>query len=274
MDLFQDNHPVGEMSYRRPYMPLRTIARIAGFLYLIYIVSLVFTSIIHPHIFARDAAVTINNMSVYEGRFRIAFMTELLSTVFFLLAAWALYVLLRQVDKNVALLFVLLNLGGVAVQCTSTLSQYAPILLLRDAYYARVFQAAELQALAMFFSNLGTNGFMIANVFYGVWLFPLGYLVLKCGFLPRILGIMLIIDCFAVLIWVLQFFFFSDFAAVTYLLYPTMFIAEFSFSLWLLIKGVDEKQLARWQLEAGKDWPNQAPSKPAVVLSEEEKTIS
>ncbi len=222
-------------------MSQRKVARLAGLLYLIFILSLVFSSIVQSPIYSGDASVTVKNIMAHEWLFRIGFMSELLSTLFFLLAAWALYVLLKQVNKNFALLFVLLNLGGVAVQCMSTLSKFAPMLLLSGADYLKVFKTDQLQALVMFFLNFGTNGFMIANIFYGVWLFPLGYLVFKSGFLPRILGIMLIIDCFAILIWVFQFFFFPGYAVITYLLYPIMFIAEFSLSLWLLLKGVKDQ---------------------------------
>ena len=75
------------------------------------------------------------------------------------------------------------------------LNLFAAVLLLSGADYLKVFQADQLQALAMFFLNLHQNGFMIAQIFFGAWLFPLGYLVFKSGFLPRILGIVLMIDC-------------------------------------------------------------------------------
>jgi hypothetical protein len=115
-------------------------------------------------------------------------MSDLLSAVFFLFSAWTLYVLLKPVNKNLALLFVLLNLGGVAIQCLNMLNQLAAMLLLSGADYLKVFPADQLQALAMLFLNLYKIGLIIAQIFYGTWLFPLGYLVFKSGFLPRILG--------------------------------------------------------------------------------------
>ena len=143
-----------------------------------------------------DAAATAQNIMASEWLFRIGFVSDLLAAVFFLLAAWALYVLLKPVNKNLALLFLLLNLGGVAVECINLLNQFAALLLLSGADYLKVFQADQLQALAMLFLNLYKNGFMIAQIFFGAWLFPLGYLVFKSGFLPKILGIVLMIDCF------------------------------------------------------------------------------
>jgi hypothetical protein len=191
-----------------------------------------------------DGAATANNIVASEGLFRIGFMSDLLSAVFFLLSAWALYVLLKPVNENLALLFVLLILGGVAIQCINMLNQFAALLLLSGADYLKVFQADELQALAMLFLNLYKNGFIIAQVFYGAWLFPLGYLVFKSGFLPRILGILLMIDCFGVLIWFFQFFLFPGYEVITYPGLIVSLIAEFSLALWLLIMGAKDQKPA------------------------------
>jgi hypothetical protein len=166
-------------------------ARIAGILYFMYIV----TSIIGNE-FGRfvsvDASVTINNITAHESLFRIGFVISLFSVVLFLLAAWALYVLLKPVNENIALLFLLLNLGGFAIWCFGMLNLFASLLLLSGADYLKVFQPDQLQAQAMLFVNLYKNGSTIAQIPYGVWLFPLGYLVFKSGFLPKILGILLI----------------------------------------------------------------------------------
>lgn len=212
-------------------------ARIAGFFYLMFIVTSIFADVFGRFSFG-DAATVVNNIMTHEWLFRIGFITGLLSAVFFLLAAWALYVLLKSVNKNLALLFVLLNLVGVAIQCLSMLNLFAGLLLLNGADYLKVFQAAQLQAQAMLSINLYKNGFIIAQIFYGAWLFPLGYLVFKSGFLPGILGILLIIDCFAVLIWFLQFFLFPRYEVISYPCWVVSAIAEFSLTLWLLIMGV------------------------------------
>jgi hypothetical protein len=164
--------------------------------------------------------------------------------VFFLLAAWALYVLLKPVNKDIALLFVLLNLGGVAIWCSILLSEFATLLLLSSADYLKVFQAEQLQALAMLSLNLYQNGFMISQMFLNLWLFPLGYLVFKSGYLPRILGILLIIDGFAMLTWFFQFFFFPGYEVISTISLAASFIAEGSLCLWLLIKGVKDQKPA------------------------------
>jgi hypothetical protein len=163
------------------------------------------------------------------------------------LAAWALYVLLKPVNTDLALLFVLLNLGGVAVYSINLLNQFAALLLLSGADYLKVLQADQLQALAMFFLTLHHNGYWIAQIFFGAWLFPLGYLVFKSGFLPRIFGIVMMIHCVGWLMTFLQFFLFPGFEVITYLTYPLGFISEFGLTLWLLIKGVDVEQ---WKTRA------------------------
>jgi hypothetical protein len=178
----------------------------------------------------------------HESQFRIGFVISLFSVVFFLLAAWYLYVLLKPVNKNIALLFLLLNLGGFAIWCFSTLNLFASLLLLSGADYLKVFQPDQLQAQAMLFISLRKNGAVIAQIPYGIWLFPLGYLVFKSGFLPKILGILLIVDCFGLLICVFQYFLLPGYEVISYPCLAVSFIAELSLTLWLLIKGVKDQK--------------------------------
>ena len=224
---------------------IKKTAKMAGLLYFIYFLIHIFADVFGRSkiIVFGDAAATAQNILASEWQFRIGFMSDLLAAVLFLLTAWVLYRLLKPVNKNLALLFLLLNLGGVAIQCFSDLFLFASQLLLNGADYLKVFQADQLQALAMLFLYLYKNGFMIAQIFYGAWLFPLGYLVFKSGFLPKILGIVLMVHCVTWLMTSLQFFLFPGFNAITYVSYPLGFIAEFGLTLWLLIKGVKGQQL-------------------------------
>jgi len=221
---------------------IQKTARVAGLLYFIYIVTTMFANVARTKLIVfGDATTTAKNVLASEGLFRLGFVSDVLAGVLFLLAAWALYVLLQSVDKNVALLFLLLNLGGVAVQCLNMLNLFSAVLLLSGADYLKVFQADQLQALAMLFLNLYKNGFMIAQFFYAAWLFPLGYLVFKSGYLPKLLGILLMIECFGWMLYPFQFFLFPSYTAVTYLSFAIGFIGEFSLALWLLIKGAKEQ---------------------------------
>jgi hypothetical protein len=218
----------------------KNTARMAGFLYFIYIITHTGADVIGRSklIVYGDAAATAQNIMASAGQFRIGFIGDLLAALLFFLSAWALYVLLKPVHKNLALLFLLLNLSGVLIQCSSDLFLIASQMLLSGADYLNVFQVDQLQASAMFFLYLYKTGFMIAQLFYGAWLFPLGYLVFKSGFIHRILGVLLMLHCAFWLMTFLQFFLFPDFNAIIYISYPLGFAAEFGLSLWLMLGGV------------------------------------
>jgi hypothetical protein len=221
----------------------RKTARMAGLFYLIFILTTVLATYVRSRIIVSgDAAATANNIVSSQGLFRVGFVTELVSAVFFLLAAWALYVLLKPVNKNLALLFLLLNLGGVAVECLNALNLFAALQFLSGANYLNVFQTGQLQAMAMSFLNSYTNGFVIAQIFFSAWLLPLGYLVYKSRSLPRFLGILLILDFFGNLSWFLQFFLLPDYGILSYPGNAISFIAEISITLWLLIMGVKNQK--------------------------------
>jgi hypothetical protein len=228
------------------------IARMAGFLYLAFFLTffLADNGVHSPFIRSGDAPAIVQDIMASEGLFRIGFVSFVLSAMFFLLSAWALYVLMKPVNKDLALLVVLLNLAGVAVKCASLLGEVAALLLLSDADYLQVFEADQLQALATLFLNVFSSGFMIAQIFFAAWLLPLGYLVFKSRFLPRILGILLILDFFAILMWFFQFFLFPDYETISYPGLAISFIAEASLCLWLLIKGVNAEQWEKRALES------------------------
>lgn len=221
----------------------RSDARRAGILYLVFIITSMFAGVVRSRLIVLgDAATTAANLRNAEWLLRISFVDDLVSAVLFLLAAWALYVLLKPVQKNVALLFLLLNAAGVAVQCISLLNLVAPMLISSGADFQTAFQPGQLDALSLLFLNLHKNGFVIAQIFYGTWLFPLGYLVYKSGFLPNWLGILLMVDCVGVLIWFFQSFLLPGYDMITYPGLAISFIAEFSLSLWLIIKRVDDQE--------------------------------
>jgi len=222
-------------------------ARMAGFLYLLYILVSIFANVLGRSklIVLGDAATTARNIIESAWQFRIGFVVDLVAALLFLLTAWALYVLLKQVNENLALLFLLLNLVGVAVWCVSDLFLITSQLLLSGADFLKVFQADQLQALAMLFLYIYKNGFSgIAQIFFSAWLFPLGYLVFKSGFLPKILGIILMVECFGWLMYPIQFFLFPGNEVLFYLSSAIGFIGEFSLALWLLIMGAKEQKPA------------------------------
>ena len=232
---------------------IKKTARIAGLLYLSHFVAffLADNGVHYTGVGPLDAAAIAHKITASDWLFRTGFVSFILAALFFLMAAWALYVLLKPVNKDLALLFVLLNLGGVVIQCASLFSEFGAQVLLSGAEYLNVFSADQQQALAMLLLVVYKNGIMIAQIFLGLWVLPLGYLVMKSGYLPKILGIFLIIDCSALLIWVFQFFlFYPENEIISAVCLAVSFIAEFSLCLWLLIKGANAEQWKKRALES------------------------
>ena len=216
----------------------RLAARIAGGLYLAYILTTVLVTYLQSTLITGDAATTARNLVANPDTLRFAFVTELASAALFFLAAWALYSLLRRVNENYALLFLLLNLGGVVVQCVNALNLFAAFQLLDSSGLSSAFSTGQLQALAMNDIHLYDNGFMIAQVFFGTWLLPLGYLVYKSGFLPRFLGVLLMLDFVGDLFWFSQFYLLPSYPAISYPANALGFVAEFGLALWLIFLAV------------------------------------
>lgn len=222
--------------------PPRRTAKMAGLYYLIFILTTVIASYLRSRfIVPGDAAATAANILGSELFLRAGFIIELVAAVFFLLTAWALYVLLKPVNKNIALLFLLLNLGGVVVECLNTLNLYAALQFLGGANYLDAFQTGQLQAMAMSFLSLYKDGFVMTQIFFSAWLLPLGYLVYKSRFLPQFLGLLLILDFFGNMSWFLQYFLLPGYGVLALPGNAIGFIAEISLTLWLLFKGVKEQ---------------------------------
>jgi hypothetical protein len=173
-------------------------------------------------------------------------MNDIIAQTIGLLLVLALYKLLKPVNKNHALLMVIFALVGIPIVMLNLLNQFAALLLLSGADYLTVFAADQLQALVMLFLNLDEHGFFIAHIFWGLWLFPMGYLVFKSGYIPRILGVLLIIAGFGYLIDFATFFFIPDFDAIKMF----TFWGEVLFPLWLLIKGVNVEQWEKRAVES------------------------
>ena len=213
--------------------------RLAGFFYLLVIIFGAFAevgvrgSLIVPG----DAAATASKIMAAQPLFRVGFVSDLLMMTFYLLLAYTLYIWFKPADQPVSLLFVLLTVASVAVMSLNMLNQFAALLLLNGDTYLNVFSPAQLQALALFFINLHKYGYSTAQIFFGLWLLPLGYAGLKSGYLPRLLSILVIAACFGHLIQFFQVFLLPGYEAITYPGLAIATVGEFSLCLWLLIKG-------------------------------------
>lgn len=188
-----------------------------------------------------SAATTAQNLQTAGTLFRQGIVSGLLMGVIFIAYALLLYSLLRPASRRAALLFLLLGLLPM------------PILLLNQLHLVAAMLAARIPnlELLMFHLELHRYGGFIVSIFFGLWLFPLGYAVYRSGYLPRILGILLMIGCFGYLINFVQGFFFPEQVGSLWT-NPALVVthlAEISLMLWLLVMGVNAD---RWESRAAK----------------------
>lgn len=249
------------MNTAADHRALDKVARITGGAYLAYIVASVLATML-GQIGLGAAPQVYQAIVTNEASFRLGLVVALTTGFLFLATAWGLYILLRRVNENLALLFLLLNAVGVAIQGASMLGLVSALLQGDASSHMQAYSAAQLEGLAYLSINVYKAGWVTAQLFFGTWLFPLGYLVYKSGFLPRFLGVLLVLDGIAVLVWFLQALLLPDYNAIHYPGLALSFVAEFGLGLWLLVKGVkvvdseaslaSEKRLADPQAEGAR----------------------
>ncbi|MFC2045910.1 DUF4386 domain-containing protein [Chloroflexota bacterium] len=230
-------------------------ARIAGLLYLIMVPFAVFGSFyVNSLIVPGEAAITANNFMASESLIRLSIVSALFVQIGHILLVLVLYKLLKPVNKNIAALMVIFLLVGVPIAMLNQLNQIAALILVSGADYLPVFEAGQLHAQVMLFLDLYDYGAQIAVIFWGLWLFPFGYLVFKSGYIPRILGVLLIIGGFGYLIDFFTSFLLPNYAnyeAILLVVIPLLTIpGELLLPLWLLIKGVNVEQWEKRALES------------------------
>ena len=219
--------------------PLKKAARIAGAIYASMVLTAPFSLIYVPSkLIVRDnAAATAENVLAHETMFRLSILADLVGQVIFICLAIALYRLLSGVNKIWAALMVAFVLVSAAVGFVNTLNDIAALILFRGADFLAVFDKPQRDALGMLFIRLHTQGIFIDEMFWGLWLFPFGLLVFRSGFLPRFIGVWLMINCFGyVILSVIALFFPAYYGAAFNWSQPVLF-GELAIMLWLLIKG-------------------------------------
>ena len=194
-----------------------------------------------------DAAATVKNIAASETLFRLSLVSDLIRQVLLIALPLVLYQLLKPVNKTFAALMVIFALVGVSISMLNELNHFAVLLLSSGAGYLTAFKADQLNALVMFFLELRKYGTYIPQIL-SFWVLLLGYLVFKSGFLPRILGILLMFGGLCYTAAAVLFFLFPNFDTVILGLFA--FIGEALFYLWLLIKGVNVEQWKKQALES------------------------
>ncbi|WP_414150913.1 DUF4386 domain-containing protein [Acetobacterium carbinolicum] len=209
-------------------------ARVAGLLYLAVAITGFFSPYVRGRlIIAGDVAATAKNILDSEWLFRLGMVNDLIMAVSWIMLGYVLYTLFEAVNRNQGLLMVSFVLVGGAITCINVLNKLAALLILNSADYFPIFTEGPMQA--MLYLDLGKGGNYIAHIFFGLWLLPLGYLVFKSNFIPRILGILLAIAGVGYLIDFFVFFLLPDFELK---ITQFTFWGEVLLLIWLLIKGI------------------------------------
>ena len=190
-----------------------------------------------------NAATTAANILAHEPLFSLGFASSLIAVTFHIAWAFLLYDLLKPVNRNISLLAMFVILVGCAMQALTSLLYLAPLLILQAGSSLSAFTPQQLQDLALVFLTLNALAYQIYLVFFGLWCILIGFLVFRSTFLPRILGVLLVID------------------GLTWMLYLSPPLANHLFPLIAVASGLAEIPLLLWLLAVGVNaerWKEQA----------------
>jgi uncharacterized protein DUF4386 len=226
------------------------IARIGGALYLAIIVAGIFGELFVRGglIVSGDTAATAANIATHEGLWRLGIAGDLFMHICDVPLLVILYVLLRPVNRDLALLVVLFDLTQTAVLVTTKLNLLMPLFALGGAAYLKAFTPEQLNALSYLSMRMDSHGFGFGLIFFGCGCLVLGHLIYRSGYLPRFLGVLMqvagacyLVNSFALILA----------PSVAGALFPAImippFVGETSLALWLLVKGID---VTRWNANA------------------------
>lgn len=220
----------------------KRLARTAG---LYYLVVAVLGGWAHGYVrgevyVAGDATTTAQNVIENTSLVRMGFVADLVQATLMLFVVMALYRLLQHVNKNVARAMVMFVVVSVAITCLNMVFQLGAVLVADDPGYASAFGTQGSNALVLLLLDLQHTGYLIAQIFFGLWLFPLALLAYRSGMFPRPIGILLMAGTVAYLVDTLLQFLAPNLAGMISapILIPVVVLAEVSMLAYLLIKGV------------------------------------
>jgi hypothetical protein len=225
--------------------PVKKAARLSGAIYLMMVFTAPFSLIYVPSklIVSGNAAATADNIRAHETMFRLAIFGDLVGQVIFICLSIALYRLLRDVSRPWAWLMVAFVLVSSSVCFLNVLNYIGALTLFHGADFLSVFEKPQRDALGMLFLRLYSHGIFMAEIFWGLWLFPFGLLVFRSGFLPRWIGVWLMINCFGyVILSAIALFALAYYQAAFKYSQPVL-LGELAIMLWLLIRGANVKAL-------------------------------
>lgn len=227
----------------------QSYARIAGFLYLIVIVGGIFAELVVRGrlVVHGDAAATAHNILAHQMLYRWGFAVELFYCVCNVPVTVIFYKLFKVVNRNVALMMVILDLVVNTIESISLLGHFAPLLLLNGGHHLSAFTAEQLQGASYVSIELFEHGFAIALFFFGFDCFAMAYLIIKSTFMPRIIGVLLAIEGVGYLVNSSALFLAPALQPRIFPYFAPTALAEVALCLWLLVMGVN---VSRWQEKA------------------------
>ncbi len=223
------------MTNQTTQLPLRKTALIAGIGLLIMVVAAPYAEMyVYPKLVVSDAAETVKNIIANKSLFVSCIMGYLITFIADIVAAWALYLFLKPVGESLSLLTSWFRIVYTLISLTALLNLVTVSRLLDNATYMNAFQPEQLSAQVKLFLYTFRTNWSFGLIFFGIHLVLLGYLAFKASYIPKIMGILLIVSGVGYLATSLKPFLFPsiniDFAVYT-------FYGELVFVLWLLIKG-------------------------------------
>lgn len=222
--------------------PSKKTARTAGLLYLVVVLSGIFSLAYVPSALIdwQDAAKTFGQIQASGTLFRLGIVAGIICYTAFLLLPFVLYTLLQGVNKTYAMVMVVLAAASVPFSLYNLVHKMDVLTLVGTEQFLDAMPMAQRQAEVMFHLNAYDNGIQLVSVFWGLWLLPFGYLVFKSGFLPKWLGILLMAGCFGYLVNFLGGFLFPSYASLGIARFVSLpaTVGEIGTCLWLLIAGI------------------------------------
>jgi len=218
---------------------IRKAARLTGGVYLAVVISGIFVLMYVPgRLFVTDnAAATVNNILAHQTLFRAYIIVGVISELLFITVVLLLYRLLEDVHQLLAMIMVLLVLLIAPLAFLSAMNQVATLAFVRGDALLNVFDKPQRDALATLLIANDQTGTLIAEIFWGLWLLPLGTLVFRSGFLPRFLGVWLIINGLAYLVISMTGLLLPQYVHTVFLAAQPALMGELALTFWLLIVG-------------------------------------
>ncbi len=221
-------------------MSPQRLARLAGAIYFVQIFVGSFPLYVRSTlIVSDDTTATIANVLASETLFRFGMLSEVAVSLTWLSMAFTLFILLKPVRREVSMAFLILVIVGVATINTNVVHLSSALALIEGGVHASSFDSPELQSLGMVLFSVFNKGEVVWGLFAGLWLIPLGFVVLKSRYVPRVFGVLLMLASTGYVLPIIASYVIPEYASTIRPLIVVSGLTEISFGLWLLVKGVN-----------------------------------